>query len=493
MRKLRPERPALSARFEGDIAQEAARHPAAWRFLLPRRVDGPVVLASLDRVTAQNLLHSYPSALVLGRTLRDLPPGAHALLWDGRKSPLRSASVALIVCDDRNGMCAATLAPALASGGQQVAIVPSAQPYRFALFPTPEQLRAVIGRGWPLTYDGSPRRWLGYWLATTSLWRLMPRSGLAVPPAGDSVVNVVLEQISATTGNKVELCGFIAGRGLGQLTLRIRSSERELAVRAAVTPVSAMRLRNHLSALAHLRELLGPGQKTFSFPQAIASGSVEDVSWAAESWLEIRALHASYAWRPSGKGWAVLRAIAAELAAGAQTGYLTAGWADDWVVGLDAIAPGLREEILIALAPIETEGMPTAWFHGDLWPGNVFLRRPPQPAVIIDWERARPDAPAGLDAVYAEVCRVAIARRCRFGEATALLARSATPELAATVVGGKRYAQWARPQQLSLLLATAIHFATGENEGGTGDDWTERWGELQLTPILTELRRMVHD
>jgi aminoglycoside phosphotransferase (APT) family kinase protein len=185
----------------------------------------------------------------------------------------------------------------------------------------------------------------------------------------------------------------------------------------------------------------------------------------------------------------VLRSVAAELAAGAQTGYLTDGWADGWADGLNAVAPALKEEILIALAPIEAARMPTAWFHGDLWPGNVFLRRPPQPPVIIDWERARPDAPAGLDAVYAEVCRVVTARGCTFGAAAAVLARSATPELAATVVGGKPYAHWQQPQQRALLLATAIHYATGENEGETGDHWTESWGELQLTPILAELRR----
>jgi hypothetical protein len=493
LRELKHASAPSSANVDDRVAREAARHPAAWRFLLPRRVDGPVVLANLDRVTTLNLLHSYPSAIVLRRPLRDIPAEAHALFWDGSNCPIRPASVALVICDDRDGMCAEALAPALASGGKQVAIVSSARPYSFALFPTPEQLRAVIGRGWPLTYDGSPRRWFGYWLATTSLWRFMPRSGLAVPWPGDSVIDVVLDQISAATGDRAELCGFIAGRGLGQLTLRVRTSGQELAVRAAVTPHSATRLRNHQSALAHLRDHLGPDQKSIGFPRTVASGSAEDVSWAAESWLKSRAVHASYSWRPSGSGWAVLRAIAAELAAGAKTGCLGDGWGDSWTAGLEAVAPALKQEILQALVPIEAARMPKAWFHGDLWPGNVFLRRPPQPPVIIDWERARPDAPAGLDAVYAEACRVVTARRCTFGEAVAFLARSATRELAATVVGGKYFAEWDRPQRLALLLATATHYATGENEGVVGDHWTESWGQLNLMPILTELRRMVRD
>lgn len=172
---------------------------------------------------------------------------------------------------------------------------------------------------------------------------------------------------------------------------------------------------------------------------------------------------------------------------GAETGTLSSGWAHSWTAGLEAVAPALKEQILKALVPIEAGSMPKAWFHGDLWPGNVFLRRPPQPPVIIDWERARPDAPAGLDTVYAETCRVVTARRCTFGEGIAFLARSATPQLAATVVGGRHFADWDRPQQLALLLATATHYATGENEGGTGDHWTKSWGQLNLMPILAEL------
>jgi phosphotransferase family enzyme len=470
------------------IAHKAARHPAAWRFLLPRRVDGQVVLANLDPVTTLNLLRSYPSAIVLGLTPRDIASQPTALIWDGRNSPLRPASIALVVCDDRDAICAEALAPSLAPGAQQVAIVSSARPYSFALFPTPEQLRCVIGRGWPLTYDGSPRRWLGYWLATTKLWHLLPRSGLAVSWQADSVIGLVLDQISAATGGRAELRGFIAGRGLGQLTLRVRSAGQELAVRAAVTPDSTMRLRNHLCSLAHLRDRLGPDQKTIGFPRTVASGSADDVCWAAEAWLRTRPLHASYSWRPSGRGWALLRAIAAELSA-AKTGYVSDGWADNWTDGLNAVAPALKQEIRTALKPLEAERMPTSWFHGDLWPGNVFLRRRPQPPVIIDWERARPDAPAGLDAVYAEACRVVAVRHCTFGEAIALLARSATPELAAAAVGGQRFAEWDRPQQLALLIAIAAHYATGENEGGEGDQWTESWGQLHLMPVIAELRR----
>src|SRR6185312_13545506 len=137
---------------------------------------------------------------------------------------------------------------------------------------------------------------------------------------------------------------------------------------------------------------------------------------------------------------------------------------------------------------IEAEGMTTAWCHGDLWPGNVFLRRAPRPPVVIDWVRARPDAPAGLDAVFAEVCRILISRRWTFGEAAAWLAHSATPELAATVISGRSFAKWDRPLQQALLLATVIQFVTGDNEGRSPDRWTESWGQMHVQPMMKALQ-----
>lgn len=472
----------------GHVARDAARHPAVWRFLLPRHASGPVVLANLDEVMTQNLLCSYPAALVMGRSAAGLDGAMRAVIWDGQRSPLRPGTVALMVCDDRDQRCAEALAPAMAEGGQQVAIVRSARPYHFALFPTPEQLRAVIGSGWPLTYDGSPRRWLGYWLATTPIWRYLDRSGLALPMSGESVVETVLHQVGSTLGGRAELRGLIAGRGLGQLTLRVRCSGHELAVRVAASPASTRRLGTHQRALADLSVRLRSAQKIIAFPDTVASGTAEEISWIAERWVKLPALRATRAWRPSGKGWAALRAIAAELAVLAETGRADAGWARGWVTGLDAVAPGLLDEILVALAPIEAARMTTAWCHGDLWPGNVFLRKPPLPPVVIDWERARPDAPAGLDAVYAELCRIVVARRCTFGEAAARFARSGSAELAATRVGGRRFADWDRPEQQALLLATVTHYATGENEGGFVDRWTEDWGEINILPLVTALR-----
>ena len=158
---------------------------------------------------------------------------------------------------------------------------------------------------------------------------------------------------------------------------------------------------------------------------------------------------------------------------------------------MGAVTPELVEEVVVALGPIEAARMDMAWFHGDLWPGNILLGRPPRPPVVIDWERARPDAVAGLDAVFAEVSRMAITRRCAFGEAAAWLARSPSPELETIPVGGRLFADWDRPEQLAVLLATVTHFVTGEEEGGAIDRWTEKWGEVNVLPIMTALRTAV--
>ena len=463
-------------------------HPAVWRFLLPRRVSGPVVLANLDRIMTENLLRSYPAALVLGQSMGDVQGIAHAVTWDGRRSPLRAGTVGLLVCDDRDGMCAKSLAPALAPAGECVAIVPSARPYRFALFPTPEQLRAVVGTGWPLTYDGSPRRWLGYQLATTRLWRYLGRSGLDLRWPNDSVVDAVLDQVGANVGTRAQLRGLIVGRGLGQFTLRVRCGGSNLAVRVAVTPGGARRLFNHQRVMADLSARLRSAQTNVAFPEAVASGTVDGISWAAEHWIKLPVMRASHSWRPAGNGWDALRAISSELAAVAGTGRTNADWAHGWVTGLDAVAPGLVGQVMPALAPIGAANMTTAWCHGDLWPGNVFLRKPPLPPVVIDWERARPDAPAGLDAVYAELCRTAMARKCTFGDAAVLMARSATSELSAVEVGGKAFAAWDQPEQQAILLATVVHYVTGEDEGDPADEWSEGWGAMNIAPLISALR-----
>ena len=349
--------------------------------------------------------------------MADLEGATRAAIWDGRRSPFRPGSIALVVCDDRAGGCAEALAPALAEGGTQVTIVRSTRRCRFALFPTPEQLRAVIGHRWPITYDGSPRRWLGYWLATTPIWGFMGRAGLDLPWPADSVVQAVLDHVSAAVGGRAELRGLIVGRGLGQLTLRVRCAGQELAVRVAASPDSARRLGNHQCAMAGLSARLG-SQNAVAFPVAVASGSAAGISWTAEGWLSSPAVRASRAWRRSGSGWGELRAIAAELAAAAQTGRTGAGGPRlDDRSGRRRARPCRADRRRLGADRGRRDG------HGMVsWRSVARKRHSPQATPASGGHRlgtSQAQRPAGLDAVYVEVCRVVMARRCAFGEATA--------------------------------------------------------------------------
>ena len=411
------------------------------------------------------------------------------MLWDGRQSPSARAS-ALVVCDDRDGASAEALGPAVAADGQQVAIVSSRR--HLPVRPVPDPGAAASGqsaRGGP---SPTTAHRVAGWATGSPQPGVAPSEPVRAGPAPARRQHhwaPVLDQVSAAPwAVQAELRGLIAGRGLGQVTLRARCAGQEFAVRIAVSPDSVQRLANCQRVLAELPARLGPGQHSFAFPDGVAAGAVEGIAWAAERWVKVRVARSSLAWRPGSRSWDTLRAISADLGRQARTGQASPGWARSWATGLDMVAPDLAAEILHALAPIEVAAMATAWCHGDLWPGNVFLRRPPLPPLVIDWERARPDAPAGLDAMYVELCRVVAARRCSFGAAAARLARDITPELAAAEIGGRKFADWGRPEQEALFLAAVTHYATGENEGGSPDRWTRGWGELNIGPLLEVLR-----
>jgi hypothetical protein len=81
-----------------------------------------------------------------------------------------------------------------------------------------------------------------------------------------------------------------------------------------------------------------------------------------------------------------------------------------------------------------------------------------------------------------------MAQKCAFADATVRMARSASSELGAVEVGGKPFAAWGRSVQQALLLATVIHYVTGEDEDAPADQWTEGWGAMNVVPLMTALR-----
>ncbi len=460
-------------------------HQAAWRVLLPEAVDGPVAVADFDPVPTADLLLNYPDAVILSR--REVTgDGLRRVVWDGTRCPLRPASVALLVVDDRRGG-AGCLAGCVRRGGSTAAVVPSRRPHDFVLYPSPEELEWITAPGWPVMSSVSLRRRLARLRAVTPAWRVMSRAGLALSGAGASLVDGVLVGIGEATGSPARLRAVLVGRGKGQLTLRVGAAGSDIAVRLALTPRAVERLEAHHRA----QDLLGRRDPArFSVPDMLAEGSTGGTRWLAESWLPGHSGPGGRRWSPEkGPGWDAIRAVSASLARVAPTGTARSGWAEGWVSSAAQAYPDHAAELLAALVPIEASGLETAWVHGDLWPGNVFLRRS-APPIVIDWDLARPDGPAGLDAVFAEMCRLMLLHRSSLGESAARMIEQAgtvQPGLAHVRVGGRMWTEWDAPVRRGLVVAALVRQASAGSTRAEGGD--ESWRRENLVPVTAVLRR----
>jgi hypothetical protein len=480
----------LVAEALGRLGRRAVplwRHPGIWRVLAPARPGGPVALADLDALSAHNLVLSYPGAVVLARTAGQLDGLPRRAVWDGRRPPLRPGCLALAVADDRQG-AAAALAPAMAPGAGQVSLVPSRRPHDYALYPTPQALEWVAARGWPTMGARSLRKRLARLRATTPAWRLMCRVGLRVAAGGESLADQVAAQLSQLTGEPAAVRGLFVGRGTGQTTLRVRLGRLDAAVRLGLTQRGVERLLAHQDAQNRVAQAAAESSKAFSVPEELACGWAGGVYWVAERWVEGRPGPGGRQWWARGPGWAHSLAVADALSRHAPTGELGEGWARRWCSELGRADPAHLEEVVEALCVLEAAGVPAAWCHGDLWPGNVFLRRGRPPAVI-DWDRARPDAPAGLDGVYSAIYRVVVAESCTLGQATARLV--GRPERVAQAgplrVGGRPWDVWPLEVRRALVVAAFVRNASGGSGGQPV--WDEDWVRTNAGPVVAALRQ----
>jgi hypothetical protein len=459
-------------------------HQAAWRILLPAAVEGAVVVADFDSLPTEDLLLSYPRAVVLRRAAPG--GGRRAVVWDGRRAPLRDRSVGLLVVDERRGGGPA-LDSCLRPGATTARVVSSRRRHRFALYPSPEELEWITAPGWPVLGSASWRRRLARLRATTPLWRTMDRAGLALTAPKPSLVDSVLAGIGAATGTSPRLRGVVVGRGRGQLTLRVGARRADLAVRLALTSRATERLEAHRRA----QDLLGgadPGR--LAVPEVVAGGETGGATWLAERWLSGRSGPGGRAWAgEGGRGWVATRAVARALAERAPTGRAGPGWARAFASALLGAYPDRAAPLVAALGPIEAAGLATAWIHGDLWPGNVFLRHR-GPPLVIDWDLARPDGPAGLDAVFAELCRLMLHRRSSLGQAAAVVVGEASPRLGLDdcPVGGRRWGDLDAPLRRALVVAALVGQASA---GSTAADRGEAaWWNENLAPVAAALRRL---
>jgi Phosphotransferase enzyme family len=440
---------------------------AAWRALLPSHVVGTVVLADLNERTTESLLLSYPSALVLSRS-KPSSPTRRAVVWDGVSAPLRPRRVSLLVVDDRHrGL--RPLSMLMSDEGQLAAIVSSRLRYDFALYPSPDALDWVTRSGWPISPTSSLRKQLAQARAVSPAWRFLPRSGLLVKKSGPSLVEEILGQISNRIGSPLELKGLRPGRGRGQILLRVRSATAEFAVRVGFSDRGLERIALHRSMLDLLSEI---PDKPFGTPTVVASGWVGNARWLAEEWLPGRPGPGGRAWAPAGPGWTVAMEIARSLGELGRTGVTGRGWAEGWATPVLSPFGDTRETLLRGLGPLDHRRMPTGWMHGDLWPGNILLRRRSSP-IVIDWDRARPDAPVGLDAVSVEVSRTMHSRGVDWiGGATALLAGS-QEGLRDVEVGGRTWQEWDDEIRRSLILAALMtNTSAGSSANPRDREWT---------------------
>jgi O-antigen/teichoic acid export membrane protein len=411
---------------------------AAFGVLLPADPVGPVVLAVGDKLAAA-LQYRFPAAVVLDERGADLDHPTvprRVVQWDGCHSPLRAASVGLLVVDTRL-VSVDALREAVAADGTLAAL---GRRGRYVLYPNSEHPEQIWRRGWPIpAMRGCVpqlRRTAGLW---ASAHRSVPRLALsgASPP---SVVDLVLADLTAATGVRGRLVGVHTA---GRTILRVRGPAGDLAVRLSFSdPNRVVDAESPvLSDVPAVGRLL-PGE--------IARGMTAGCPWVANRWVPRRARIVVKPWRSERRRLSVAAELAAELQT-VSTGTTRSGWAREWCDGVALLPSAVRARLIPVLEPLE-HGLPTAWCHGDLWPGNVLLDGPQ--AAVIDWDNATSDAPQGLDWLLL----------------AALKAMATEPLTAATAcvrmvdgsigieqpIGGRRWADWDREHRLALVVAAFL-------------------------------------
>jgi Phosphotransferase enzyme family len=466
--------------------ETVGRHPALWRVLLPLDVEGAAVIANLGRVRTENLQHTYPHAVSLATEMADLEDASRGVVWDGSRAPLRPSSAGLVIVDDRDGRTLDAVLPAGRAGGASAALVPANRPFDYVVYPDADYPLLVTRQEWPTWAAGSSIRLrLARWRVRTPFWRLARRDALRVDAPGRSLAAMVLGDLADRSGSPASLRGVMVGRGRGQMTLRARLGATDMAVRLGLTPRGVERLRAHEAAERRLAGL--EGRIGLAVPEVILAGEVGGVAWVAEEWLAGRSGPGGGPWSPRGGwGWAVTEQAAVSLGRELVTGHVGQGWAKRWASPLGAVAPEHLGEIVAVLEPVERSEMQTSWTHGDLWPGNVFLRGRHDPPLVIDWDRGRQDAPSGLDAVFLEIVRNSLEREVTIGSAAGSMVLSGAPGLSHVSVGGGPFGSWPMAVRRGLVVASFLRTASGGSV--SRPTWSELWTEENLRPVLAACR-----
>jgi hypothetical protein len=449
----------------------------SWRLLLPATVSGPVALVDLEPGTAEAFRRSYPAAITVSTDLGALVGVARGVCWDGRHWPLPDGALAMLVADERRADPAA-LATALRAGGCRAAIVPARRRHGAVPYPRADAVERLLRKGWPASTD-APGQWLRQRLATSGLWRFSGRAGIAIEPGGVGLADDVAAELGVAVGSTARLRGVLVSGG-HNVILRIALAREEAALRLCLTNLGAARLARQRQVLSGIdAALLAPDLRAH-MPRELAAGVTHDLDWRAETWHQGHLTPRGRRWRTGGSPWEAAHEVARLLVATAPTGNAGPGWARAWARGMDQFGEA-ADGIEAALLPIEEFRLPTSWCHGDFWPGNIILGR--GPAVVIDWEQGRANAPAGLDAVFLELNRLAIASRVPIGVAAARAVQEPSALAAPPSLGDVPWREADPALRMASVVAAVVVHALGPE----GDRRGSTWAQENLLPLLSAL------
>ena len=440
-----------------------------------------MALVNLDSGTAAAFRRSYPAAITVSSdpaTLHGVPGG---VAWDGRNWPLQPGVLALLVVDERRADPGA-LSGALRQGGCRAAIVPARRAHGIVPYPRADAIERLLRPGWPVSTDAPGQR-LRQRLATSVLWRLSGRDGIAVEPVSSGMVDDVVADLGRATGRAAALRGFLVSGG-HNVVLRVGLAGEDAALRLCLTELGEMRLERQRRVLAGIDAASTSPDLRAHLPRELGTGVTHGLSWRAETWHQGHLSIGGPRWRPSAPAWSEAHEIARLLVTAAPTGSARPGWARSWSTGMDQFGGDVAATVEAALRPVEEHRLATSWCHGDLWPGNIVLGR--GPAVVIDWEQGRPDAPAGLDAVFLELNRLAIGSQVPIGVAATRAIHDPGSLATPPSVGGVPWAEADQALRVAIVVAALVVHALGPE----GDRRGQAWAQTHLHPLLTALSRL---
>jgi aminoglycoside phosphotransferase (APT) family kinase protein len=463
------------------VGAESPRHPSerngSWRVFLPAAMSGLVALVDLEPGTAAAFRRSYPSAITVSADRAALVGVARGMCWDGRHWPLPDGALALLVADERRADPTA-LAAALRPGGRRAAIVPARRRHDTVPYPRADSVERLLRKGWPASTD-APGQWIRQRLATSVLWRLSGRAGIAIEPDGPGLIDDVVADLGAAVGSRATLRGVLVS-GSHNIIVRVGLAREEAALRLCLTELGTARLARQRQVLASIDDALLSPDLHAHMPRELAVGVTHGLEWRAETWHQGHLSPGGRRWRTGGSTWKAAHEVARLLAATAPTADAGPGWAHAWTRGIDQFGED-ADAIEAALLPIEEFRLPTSWCHGDFWPGNIVLGR--GSTVVIDWEQGRAAAPAGLDAVFLELYRLAIGSRIPIGVAAARAVREPRALTAPPSLGGVPWPAADPALRAASVVAAIVVHALGPE----GDRRGSRWAHENLVPLISAL------